>query len=165
MSLWKSKGRKEQEATRLGEIMKRLYAEAQQKHLEAFADALEDFVRELNACDETNTLMVLRNTQRDILTILGYAPHTTICGVCGATPKDESTSFSVELGSIVCTSCTRSGWHGTVLADDDRRWLASERATAPCTTRAVRAPTEQLMEFISGRRLRSLDLLFEAVQT
>lgn len=119
----------------------------------------------LNACDPEDALMVLRNVQRDVLSILGYMPQVHSCGVCGSSSTDGQASFSIELGSVICSRCTRSGWYGMALGDTDRQWLANERSSAPCASRAVRAPTERLIEYISGKPLLSLNLLFEAMQT
>lgn len=136
-----------------------------QERDEGLWHAIKNQLGRLNTCDAADILYVLRGAQRDMLSILGYTPQMGTCGVCGAIPNGEPVSFSVELGSMVCSRCVQSGWHGVALADDDRRWLAGEELRASCTVRAQRAPTEYLMEYISGKRLHSLDLLFGALKT
>lgn len=118
----------------------------------------------LDACAERDVLSVLRGAQREMLGAFGYAPRTDTCGVCGSSPG-KTVVFSVELGSIVCTSCAHSGWYGVALTDRGRRWLGGEALAFPDGSRAERGPTEFLMEYVTGRRLRSLDLLFGALKT
>lgn len=126
---------------------------------------LTDALLALDTCALSDVLPRLRNAQRDLLGVLGYMPQVETCGVCGALPAGARTSFSVELGSIVCSRCTNAGWYGVALDEEDRFWLASRQPTAPCASRAVRAPTERLIEYVSGRPLASLNLLFGAAHT
>lgn len=125
--------------------------------------AISGTLRELAICPAVGLLPVLRNRQRELLGILGYAPRVSECGVCGGPPAggpDGKAVFSRNLGSVVCGACHRAGWKGSVLAAGDLTWLAGRADEAVCARLAGRAPTEELLEYIAGRPLRSLDLLF-----
>jgi DNA repair protein RecO (recombination protein O) len=116
-------------------------------------------LRHLAACPISDLLPVLRGHQRQLLSILGYAPHVSGCSVCGSVLNGRST-FSVHLGGVVCASCTRAGWYGSAVQAADIQWMAGHTNWAPCTASSRRAPTEELLEYIAGRPIRSLDLLF-----
>lgn len=124
---------------------------------------LLESLRHLTACQAADVLPVLRRAQLQLLGTLGYAPRVNGCAVCG-TSFNGTATFSVDLGSAVCNACARSGWYGSQLTGTDLRWLAGQVGQAPCTAAVRRAPTEELLEHIAGRELRSLHLLLRAAR-
>ncbi|HXV26780.1 MAG TPA: DNA repair protein RecO [Candidatus Paceibacterota bacterium] len=126
-------------------------------------DALWNFLsgslRRISACGTADVLPVLRSVQLGLLAILGYAPRTGECAVCGAAPEGAGV-FCIQLGGIVCPSCARAGWRGTHLAAEDIRWLSGRVAESPFASVPRHTPAEELTEYVAGRPLRSLNVLF-----
>lgn len=117
----------------------------------------------LASCPDQDVLANLRKGQWELLVILGYAPRVTACGVCGST-INKNCSFSVEMGCALCSTCIGGGVYGVAMDNRDRLWLSGQNIVPPCVSVPVRAPTELLMEYIAGRPLRSLGLLFRALK-
>jgi len=96
------------EGARLLSAVRHLFPE-EEGHVQAFNLLARGIARLADAPDPEAAANVVLATRLKLLALLGYAPATHGCAVCGE--EAPAHGFSPSLGGIVCERCAATGSH------------------------------------------------------
>ena len=95
-----------EEGARLLSAVRHLFPE-EEGHIQAFNLLARGVARLAEAPDAEAASSVILATRLKLLALLGYAPATTSCAVCG--DEEQPYGFSPSLGGVVCEHCAATG--------------------------------------------------------
>ncbi|MCL5734027.1 MAG: DNA repair protein RecO [Actinobacteria bacterium] len=91
-----------EEGARMLSAVRHLFPE-EEGHIQAFNLLVRGIARLAEAADADAAAGVVLAARLKLLGLLGYAPSTSSCAVCGS--EDQPYGFSASLGGIVCEDC------------------------------------------------------------
>ncbi len=106
--------------------------------------------------DQPIAFATFRQKQFELLDVLGYAPQTSGCVVCGASPAREGWLLSSEHGGLVCMECVSKGYYGIIMSKQDIALLHGDTESHGPTRSALDA----LFEHLASASLASLGLIY-----
>lgn len=120
---------------------------------------LEELFFDLDKSLNTSLPIIFRTRQLDLLKLLGYFPQLDRCSLCRGRVGYNSGVLSSDISGLICDNCFLSGNRGILIKRDDR--LALEGKVIK-ETNSGRLIIDDIFEFILGKRLKSLDFIFQA---
>ena len=95
-----------EEGARLFNALRHLFPE-EEGHAQAFNLLVRGIARLAEAADPQTASSVILATRLKLLALLGYAPDTSKCAVCGS--EARLYGFSPSLGAVICERCAAAG--------------------------------------------------------
>lgn len=95
-----------EEGARLFSAVRHLFPE-EEGHVQAFNLLVRGIARLADSVEAEEAANIMLATRLKLLGLLGYAPATTVCSVCGS--DAEPYGYSPALGGVVCGDCASTG--------------------------------------------------------